>query len=85
MAPCEHLAQAPTPDPPAESICGACFEHGERWVSLRQCLTCGEVGCCDSSGGRHANAHYESTGHPTVRSIEPGERWSFCFVHRTIG
>src|SRR5207249_3860628 len=46
------------------------------------CLTCGHVGCCDSSRGRHATAHFEATGHPLMRSVEPGETWAWCYVDR---
>jgi uncharacterized UBP type Zn finger protein len=44
------------------------------------CLTCGKVGCCDSSPGRHASAHAREEGHPLARSAEPGEDWSWCYV-----
>jgi len=47
---------------------------------LRICLSCGHVGCCDSSPGRHASAHAASSGHPIIRSIQPGEDWSWCFA-----
>ncbi|MCH8128672.1 MAG: UBP-type zinc finger domain-containing protein, partial [Acidobacteria bacterium] len=50
------------------------------WVHLRMCLECGNVGCCDSSKNRHATRHYRSTGHPTIRSLETGERWVWCFI-----
>jgi hypothetical protein len=43
------------------------------------CLTCGHVGCCDSSPNRHARRHHEELGHHIVRSIEPGEDWVYCF------
>ena len=41
---------------------------------------CGHVGCCDDSPNRHATAHHRATGHPVIRSLEPGERWSWCYV-----
>ena len=66
----------------AARACPTCEEHGSRWVHLRMCLTCGSVGCCDSSKPRHARAHFEATGHPIVRSIEPGETWGWCYVDR---
>jgi ubiquitin-hydrolase Zn-finger-containing protein len=62
--------------------CEECAQAGDRWVCLRTCLTCGHVGCCDSSRGRHANAHFEATGHPLMRSAEPGEAWAWCYVDR---
>lgn len=83
---CDHLRDAPrvvkarTPDG-----CEECLRLGMRWVHLRLCLTCGHVGCCDSSVGKHARAHYEQTSHPVMRSIEPGEAWRWCFVDELLG
>ena len=57
---------------------------GLPWVHLRLCLTCGHVGCCDSSPMRHARAHAATDGHPIVRSFEPGEDWRWCFVHEAM-
>jgi uncharacterized UBP type Zn finger protein len=62
-----------------DASCPACVERGESWVQLRMCLTCGSVGCCDSTPGTHARAHYDATGHPVIRSIEPGESWAWCY------
>jgi len=44
------------------------------------CMTCGHVGCCDSSVHQHATAHFALTGHPVMRSIEPGEAWRWCYI-----
>jgi len=44
-------------------------------------LTCGHVGCCDSSVGRHATKHYEETGHPVMRSVQD-HPWKWCYVHK---
>jgi hypothetical protein len=65
---------------PARRVCPTCVELGTPWVHLRQCLTCGQVGCCDSSPMRHARRHAASTGHAVVRSIEPGETWRWCYA-----
>jgi EmrB/QacA subfamily drug resistance transporter len=65
---------------PRTQGCEECLRLGERWVHLRLCLTCGHVGCCDSSRHRHATAHFWSTRHPIVRSLEPGETWRWCYV-----
>lgn len=62
--------------------CEECLLMGARWVHLRLCLTCGHVGCCDDSVNRHATAHFHTTGHPMVRSIEPAEDWGWCYVDR---
>jgi len=59
--------------------CPQCLAMGATWVHLRMCQTCGQIGCCDSSPNRHATAHHRGTGHPIVRSIEPGEDWSWCY------
>ncbi len=60
--------------------CEDCLRIGDSWVHLRMCLTCGHVGCCDDSKNRHATAHFHSTGHPLIRSLEPGEEWCWCYV-----
>ena len=67
---------------PASKGCEECLRKGDRWVSLRMCLKCGNVGCCDSSKNKHATAHFHATGHPVMRSIEPGESWKWCYVDR---
>jgi CPA2 family monovalent cation:H+ antiporter-2 len=59
--------------------CEECLALGERWVHLRLCMSCGHVGCCDSSPNKHATAHWHATEHPIMRSIEPGETWGWCF------
>ena len=59
--------------------CAECVATGSRWVHLRLCLTCGHVGCCDSSPNRHATGHHRATRHPVIRSIEPGDRWGYCY------
>jgi DNA integrity scanning protein DisA with diadenylate cyclase activity len=53
---------------------------GDEWVQLRLCLSCGNVGCCDDSKNRHATAHFDSTRHPIIESIEPGEGWRWCYI-----
>ena len=76
---CEHLRGIPAVTVTTEG-CESCLEIGGRWVHLRQCLGCGRVGCCDDSPNRHARAHAGETGHPGVRSAEPGEFWAWCYV-----
>jgi uncharacterized UBP type Zn finger protein len=68
---------------PGTKGCEECLQTGSRWVHLRMCRTCGHVGCCDSSPNRHATAHFRQSTHPIVRSIEPGEDWSWCYVDNT--
>jgi hypothetical protein len=64
--------------------CEECLALGMRWVHLRVCLTCGHVGCCDSSPGKHARAHAGTMGHPIVASLEPGENWRWCYAHEAF-
>ncbi len=64
---------------PSANGCEECLRIGSRWVHLRICMTCGHVGCCDSSANRHATAHFQATGHPIVRSLERGESWGWCY------
>jgi uncharacterized UBP type Zn finger protein len=79
--PCAHLDQIAIVDvPPAIAGCEDCLATGDRWVHLRMCMTCGKIGCCDSSPNRHARAHAGAAGHPIIRSAESGEDWSYCFV-----
>jgi CPA1 family monovalent cation:H+ antiporter len=84
---CEHLAAAPADAQPRnEEGCPDCLKIGfHDWVHLRICLDCGMVGCCDSSPYQHATVHYNETGHPVMRSFEPGETWRWCFVDELIG
>ena len=76
---CAHLAGL-TPAPPRTSGCEECLRQGTPWVHLRLCLSCGHVGCCDSSPGQHASRHFHDTHHPVMASLEPGERWAWCYV-----
>jgi monovalent cation:H+ antiporter-2, CPA2 family len=79
---CDHARETRTVRPITPAGCQECLAEGDRWVHLRLCMACGHVGCCDSSPNRHASAHFEETGHPIVRSWEPGEDWAWCFVDR---
>ncbi len=82
---CMDLQKHPATDTVADPACETCLAEGTRWVSLRQCLTCGRVGCCDSSVGRHATAHFHETQHPVMESAQPGESWRWCYVHELTG
>jgi uncharacterized UBP type Zn finger protein len=62
--------------------CEECLQSGDSWVHLRVCLVCGHVGCCDDSKNKHATRHFHATGHPVIRSGEPGETWGWCYVDR---
>jgi monovalent cation:H+ antiporter-2, CPA2 family len=76
---CGH-GDASRPVLPAAPGCVDCLRDGTEWVHLRTCLSCGNVGCCDSSPQRHARAHARSDDHPLIASAEPGETWAYCFV-----
>jgi len=82
MAECTHVADIRDVTPSSTEGCTDCLAKGAGWVHLRECLTCGHVGCCDSSPGKHASAHFRATGHPVMRSFEPLEEWRWCFVDK---
>jgi uncharacterized UBP type Zn finger protein len=80
MATCTHLDHVLVTHLPEEvDGCADCLAIGGAWLHLRICLECGQVGCCDDSPNRHASAHAHGNGHPIIRSIEPGEDWSWCY------
>ena len=87
VAGCAHLrdAQKDLPAIRNRAACERCLVEGTVWVHLRMCLTCGSVGCCDSSVPRHADRHHRETGHPVMRSVEPGESWRWCYVDELLG
>ncbi len=82
-SPCQHLEsiQVSTTD---KRYCEDCVKIGSSWLHLRLCLSCGHVGCCDSSPNRHATKHFRSSAHPLIRSIEPGESWVWCYVDEVM-
>lgn len=81
MAGCTHVGQVKVTELPATVAgCEECLKTGDLWLHLRICLECGKVGCCDDSPNRHATGHAREKGHPLIRSLEPGETWSWCFV-----
>jgi uncharacterized UBP type Zn finger protein len=69
---------------PSTKGCEDCLKIGDEWLHLRLCLVCGHVGCCDSSKNQHATKHYHKTGHPVIRSFEPGENWEWCYIDELI-
>ena len=81
--PCEHFGEIRDVAPRTRG-CEECAALGEDWNELRVCLTCGHVGCCDSSKNKHATRHFHRTGHPLIRSIEPGESWMWCYVDQMM-
>jgi uncharacterized UBP type Zn finger protein len=75
---CVHLDRVQDVTPSGDG-CVECLQSASRWVHLRLCLTCGHVGCCDSSPNKHATRHHAATTHPIVRSFQPGESWGYCY------
>src|SRR4051794_39450216 len=84
-AECTHLDSVELVDSPGEVAgCEECLALGMKWLHLRMCQECGHIGCCDNSPGKHATAHFNSTSHPIIRSVEPGEDWSWCYVDEVM-
>lgn len=81
---CTHLDQIADDVTPSAEGCEDCLQTGDTWVHLRLCLSCGHVGCCDSSRNRHATGHFHDTDHPVVTSFEPGESWGWCYVDEVM-
>lgn len=78
-----HVASIREVTPSADG-CEDCLRIGSGWVHLRLCMTCGHVGCCDSSPNRHARKHHRDSEHPIIRSFEPNEDWLWCYVHEAM-
>jgi hypothetical protein len=85
VAACSHLDRVRIVEPPEEIAgCEECLRIGSGWVHLRMCQTCGTIRCCDSSPNKHASRHAAESGHPIVRSVEPGEDWSWCYLDQLM-
>jgi EmrB/QacA subfamily drug resistance transporter len=82
--PCRHLDHLDLGIRPTSEGCPDCLAAGTPWVSLRMCQRCGRIGCCDSSPKQHATAHHHASGHPLVRSFEPGENWFYCYPDEVV-
>jgi hypothetical protein len=81
MIACTHLDEIHVSSRPGSIPgCTACLAIGSVWVHLRMCMTCGTIGCCDSSPNRHASRHAHDVAHPIARSVEPAEEWAWCYV-----
>ena len=81
--PCEHIAALSSVVPSGDG-CKECLDTGDTWLHLRLCMTCGHVGCCDGSKNKHATKHHHASGHPVVKSFEPGEHWLWCYVDEQL-
>ena len=74
MSSCAHLVELPSDvEPSTTAGCEDCLRIGGSWVHLRLCMTCGHVGCCDSSKNKHATKHFHAINHPIIKSFQPGE------------
>ena len=77
---CEHAGEMVVYQARSKGGCEKCVENGYKWVHLRLCLSCGHVGCCDSSIYKHATKHSHETDHPIAASLETGETWAWCYI-----
>lgn len=80
---CTHQDQIREVTPSAQG-CEDCLKIGSSWVHLRICMICGHVGCCDQSKHKHATKHFHDTGHPIIKSFQPGEDWMWCYIDETL-
>lgn len=84
-AKCAHLDQIKDGVQPSGDGCVECLRDGTPWVSLRKCLTCGHIGCCDSSMGKHATKHFKASGHPIIQAYKMGTQdWRWCYIDEIV-
>jgi hypothetical protein len=85
MPSCSHVDQVKLLEPEGPIAgCEDCLASGGQWVHLRMCQICGRIGCCDDSPNKHATAHFHASAHPIIRSVEPGEDWSWCYLDEVM-
>lgn len=77
---CKHLDQIQDVQAGTPNGCAECLVLGDEWVSLRLCLVCGHIGCCDSSKNKHATKHFKQTKHPLVRGYKTKHRFRWCYI-----
>jgi Zn-finger in ubiquitin-hydrolases and other protein len=80
---CSHHDLIRTVTPSALG-CEEYLKTGSWWVHLRICRSCGHVGCCDQSPGKHATKHFQASGHPIIEGYDPPEGWGWCYVDDTF-
>lgn len=80
---CTHTDQIQNVTPSSDG-CEECRKNGDTWLHLRLCMTCGQVGCCDSSKNKHATKHFHENSHPIIKSFQPGEDWGWCYIDEVM-
>jgi hypothetical protein len=80
ITPCEHEDEMKIYTPHSTDGCEECVKNNYKWVHLRLCLSCGHVGCCNSSKYNHAEKHFHAENHPVIASLEPNENWAYCYT-----
>jgi hypothetical protein len=80
LIPCEHASSITVTEPRDGYACEECRKNNWKWVHLRLCLSCGHVGCCDSSIHKHATKHFHKTEHAIAATLEADEDWAWCYV-----
>ena len=65
--------------------CEECLRDGTRWVHLRLCLTCGHVGCCDSSTAEHADRALPRDRAPGDAQLRAGRGMALVLRRRHVG
>ena len=80
---CSHLGTIRKVTPSALG-CEECLKLGQAWFHLRVCRSCGHVGCCDQSKGKHATKHFHRSKHPIIEGYDPPEGWGWCYVDEVL-
>ena len=73
------------PTPVTPTGCEECLREGTEWVHLRLCMTAVTSAAATRRRARTRTSTSHETGHPVMRSFEPGEAWRWCFVDEVIG
>jgi uncharacterized UBP type Zn finger protein len=76
---CTHLNEIKDVQPRSDG-CEDCLKVGDTWMQLRMCMSCGYVGCCNSSKNKHASKHYLATNHPVMKSLSLEDAFTWCYV-----
>lgn len=80
LEPCDHTPEIGVFEPRSTDGCEECVKNNYKWVHLRLCMSCGHVGCCDTSVHKHATMHFHESSHPIIASLEPDENWAWCYL-----